>query len=85
MGKPSLSSLRQPPLMSSAWCSYADFTRVVGSRTKVSEQGGAHSWGRAGFTSAYDTSSDDVGDYTWSDWVEWKAREVEARDAALVG
>lgn len=52
MGKPSLSNLRQPLLMSSSWYGYADFTRVVGSRTKVPEQGGAQSWGRAGFTSA---------------------------------
>ena len=49
---PSLSNLRRPPLMSSPWYGYADFTSVVGSRTKVPEQGGAHSRGRAGLTSA---------------------------------
>ena len=58
---------------------------MVGSRTKVPEQGGAQSRGRAGFTSSQDTSSDVVGDYIWSVWVVWKAREVEARDTALVG
>ena len=58
---------------------------MVSSRTKVSEQGGAQSRGRAVFTSLEDSSSDDVGDYIWSVWVAWKAREVEARDAALVG
>ena len=58
---------------------------MVSSHTKVPEQGGAQSRGRAGFTSSQDTSSDVVGDYTWSVWVVWKAREVEACDAALVG
>ena len=82
MGKPSLSSLRQPPLTSPPWYGYADCTTVVGSRTKVPEQGGAQSWGCAEFTSSKDTSSDDVGYYTWSVWVEWKAREVETREAA---
>ena len=71
--------------MSSPWYGYGDFTRVVGSHTKVPEQGGAQSRGRAGFTFSQDTSSDVVGDYIWSVWVVWKAREVEARDAALVG
>ena len=52
--------------MPSPWFGYGDFTSVVGSRTKVPEQGGAHSWGRAGFTFAQDTSSDVVGDYIWS-------------------
>ena len=55
------------------------------SRTKVPEQGGAQSRGRAGFSSSQDTSSDVVGDNIWSVWVVWKAREVEARDAALDG
>ena len=96
MGKPSLSNLRLPPLRSPPWYGYGDFTRVVGTRrcrtkvpaqgdAKVPAQGGAQSRGRAIFTYAEDTSSDDVGDYTWSNWVVWKAREVEARDAALVG
>ena len=58
---------------------------MVGSHVKVLEQGGAQSQGSAGFTSSQDTSSDDVGDYTWSNWVVWKAREVEARDASLDG
>ena len=58
---------------------------MVGSHTEVPEQGGAQSRGRAGFTSSQDTSSDVVGDYIWSVWVVWKAREVEARDATLVG
>ena len=71
--------------MSSPWYGYGDFTRVVGSHTKVLEQGGAQSQSRAGFISSQDTSSDVVGDYIWSVWVVWKAREVEAHDAALVG
>ena len=58
---------------------------MVGSHTKVPEQGGAQSRGRAGFTSSPDTSSDVVGDYTWSVWVAWKAREVEARAIAMIG
>ena len=85
MGNPTLSSLCQPPLMSSPWYGYGDFTSVVSSHKKVPEQGGAQSRGRAGFTSAQDTSNDVVGDYTWSNWVVWKARDVEARDAALDG
>ena len=58
---------------------------MVSSRTKVPEQGGAQSRGRAGFTSSQDSSSEVVGDCIWSVWVVWKAREVEARDAAWVG
>ena len=58
---------------------------MVGSHTKVPEQGGAHSRGRAGFTSSQDTSSDVVGDYIWSVWVVWKAREVEVRIIAMIG
>ena len=58
---------------------------MVGSHTKVPEQGGAQSRGRAGFTSSQDTSSDVVGDYIWRVWVVWKAREVEARDTVVDG
>ena len=60
-------------------------SRAWSGHTKVPKQGGAQSRGRAGFTSSQDTSSDVIGDYIWSVSVVWKAREVEARDAALVG